>query len=238
MRSAPVEAAKEDCFARVRFGGNGLIPGEILCLGALTTLPSLSTESGVPPCTLAEFNLQENVDNCSSHPSPRVSRLEGTWRRADAFHPPPPSQTTQVSSTATMSRWRSQTLRTARWRTGERKFRCSDKMKLNSHSGPSPYDLLSSCSSEQQLKDGKGAVVACKTDCAVHPENEEVRRGQRELCFSFPRRAELTLRLLPSIVAVAHTQRPTSVPRAAFRTTLGGRGGASPARFRGKTSHD
>ncbi|BGP06868.1 hypothetical protein JCM10049v2_002696 [Rhodotorula toruloides] len=90
------------------------------CKGGL-----LCTESGVPPCTLAEFNLQENVDNYD------LSLVDGY----------------NVPIAITNS---------------------ADCSLANC-----PYDLLSSCSSEQQLKDDKGKVVACKTDCAVHPENEQ-----------------------------------------------------------------
>ncbi|BGP69196.1 Thaumatin family-domain containing protein [Rhodotorula toruloides] len=81
--------------------------------------------TGVPPCTLAEFNIQETIDHYDSS-------------LVDGYNVP-----MAITNSA-------------------------DCPMANC-----PYDLLGSCSSDQQLKNGKGAVVGCKTDCAVHPENEE-----------------------------------------------------------------
>ncbi|BGP23588.1 hypothetical protein JCM10295v2_002487 [Rhodotorula toruloides] len=102
------------------------------CLGGL-----LCTESGVPPCTLAEFNIQENVDNCSSFLLTSL-RFSDDSSLVDGYNVP-----MAITSSA-------------------------DCDLANC-----PYDLLSTCSPEQQLKDDKGKVVACKTDCAVHPENQQ-----------------------------------------------------------------
>ncbi|BGP30904.1 hypothetical protein JCM10296v2_002664 [Rhodotorula toruloides] len=133
-------------------------------LTSVGTKPSQATGWEMPPGSTMSFNVQESWGGriwprtgCDFSDSSKPDYAQYDSSLVDGYNVP---MAITNSADCPMANWGVN---------HSRRFLSRKRSKRV----PNPYDLLGSCSSDQQLKNGKGAVVGCKTDCAVHPENEE-----------------------------------------------------------------